>query len=356
MSHIEILSNSECIQLMERFPNIELSYEIVPHKKVQMKYNICLAIPVGRKCYAWFTFYKNRDVCFIMDINRDKKVSNISIVNINFNPKNALGTVLYGSVLENTNTHYSVFIIEDILVYNGIPMRDLFFSDKLGFIERFVLNDVQNNSNDAYIFACATIWGMESNVPYDCVYTIPHHIVNDILYPIHHIQYRCLNEIAPYLNVFNKRINNSIIPSQTMISHMNPLSSRPIKPDYNKPQYRMPTVFLVTADIKYDVYHLFACGKNTTPVYYGVAGIQNYRTSIFMNRIFRNIVENHRLDAIEESDDDEDFQNTAADKYVDLKKVCMMECVFNSKFKKWIPVRLINNKDCKYVHISKLVI
>ena len=363
-----IIPQSECIQIMERFPNIELSYEIVPHKKIQTKYNVCLAIPHGRKCYAWFTFYEDRDVCLIMDLNRDKKISRISILPVKFNQKLAFDTVLYGTILDTETPDATIFIIDDILMYQGLTMRDLLLSDRLGFIERIIKNDIYENEHTRILFACATLWPIDSE-SYDYnTYNIP----KELAYTVHHIQYRCLNHISPYLNVFNKRIQtllNKKPQEQNRISNSEynkntsikqnacilPIINRPIRPDFAKPQYRIPTVFLVTADIQYDVYHLFACGKNTTPVYYGVAGIQNYRTSVFMNRIFRRIVENERLDAIEESDDDEEFQNTAYDKYVDLAKTCLIECVFNLKFKKWIPVKVMNDAGCKYVHISKLI-
>ena len=39
-----------------------------------------------------------------------------------------------------------------------------------------------------------------------------------------------------------------------------------------------------------------------------------------MNSLFRNIKENRNLDLLEESDDEEEFENTSLDKFVDLDK------------------------------------
>jgi hypothetical protein len=72
-----------------------------------------------------------------------------------------------------------------------------------------------------------------------------------------------------------------------------------------------------------------------------------------MNGLFRNIRENKNLDYIEESDDEEDFQNMNIDKYVHMEKVLLMECVFNNKFKRWTPMRVVNARE-KIVHIGKL--
>ena len=58
--------------------------------------------------------------------------------------------------------------------------------------------------------------------------------------------------------------------------------------------------------------------SNNNLKYYNIARIPDYKTSIFMNSLFRNIKENYDLDEIEMSDDEEDFENVNDDKY--LKK------------------------------------
>ena len=123
--------------------------------------------------------------------------------------------------------------------------------------------------------------------------------------------------------------------------------------DTMKPQYRYPTVFQVTADLQFDIYHLHAYGLNNKPTYYGIAYVPTYKSSVFMNGLFRNIAENKNLDYIEESEDEEDFQNVSEDKYVDLEKTLLMECTFHAKFKKWIPQRVVD-KSNKMVHVTRL--
>ena len=57
-----------------------------------------------------------------------------------------------------------------------------------------------------------------------------------------------------------------------------------------------------------------------------------------MNRLFRNIRENDWLDALEESDDEEEFENIDLDKFVDMEKEYLIECQYFPAFKKWSPV------------------
>jgi hypothetical protein len=93
---------------------------------------------------------------------------------------------------------------------------------------------------------------------------------------------------------------------------------------------------------------------NGKPTYYGVAGIPNYKTSVFMNSLFRKIKENINLDYIEESDDEAEFEDMTEDKFVDIQKVLLMECTFHMKFKKWVPMRIVENTS-HYIHIGKLI-
>ena len=51
--------------IMEKFPNVELSYEKNLYKKVQHNSDIYLTIPKGRKYFAWLTTYKSSPVCFL---------------------------------------------------------------------------------------------------------------------------------------------------------------------------------------------------------------------------------------------------------------------------------------------------
>lgn len=127
----------------------------------------------------------------------------------------------------------------------------------------------------------------------------------------------------------------------------------PMRMSLHKPQYKCVTVFEVSADIRFDIYHLNVCGKGNARIYYGVAYIDGYKTSVFMNSLFRKIKENRNLDFIEESDDEEEFQDQREDRFVDLGKKVAMECVFSSKFKRWIPVRLAH-RQAKIVHVSML--
>ena len=103
-------------------------------------------------------------------------------------------------------------------------------------------------------------------------------------------------------------------------------------------------VFHITPDIRSDIYnlHILANGKIE---FYDYAFIPDYETSVKMNKLFRNIKENNNLDSLEESDDEDDFEDDRSDKYVYLDRFYKMNCQFNYKFKKWIPISIANEKE-----------
>lgn len=355
------------MELMKRFPQFELSYETVSHKKVPQQYDICMAIPTGKKVFVWFTFHGKDDVCFLLDLNKDKRVFQSTKLDIEFDVSLSLGTILYGTIVLEEETGVRRFIAEDIFYYKGIQLKKSKMSEKLSFLlqfmnvmaeHRFRKHDSErdNDSSSELLFYLPVIWKTEigDNNDKTDYGRLSSEIKSIIGYPIHHIQYRSTKETAPFLNFL---LSTSINIKQTDNKQTSTKSvfvpPQPIRQDYSKPQYKFPTVFQVIADIQFDIYYLFAFGKNKTPVYCNLAHIPNYDTSVFMNSLFRNIRENKNLDYIEESDDEDDFQNSNVDKYVDTNKTALVECTFSHKFKKWIPVKVVG-RHMKVVHISQL--
>ena len=398
------LTQLQTQSLTARIPPFEISYETIAHKKFFPSYNLALAIPNGKKYYAYFSFYQGKNVCYLMELNREKKIVDVTFHD-NHNHDLSLGTLLYGTLIQHetnpndselrstsfsrhesfpptspsfTTVNIQVFVVEDAYYYKGISLKNMVFGEKLGYIEQFMETVTAKKNGqthppcrkaklptelvvggfkppDHMIFVLPRMWGINhSNPDEPSVLEEYEEHKPKIQYAVHHIQLRKLMEISPFINISinhlpNQRRDNkeSTIPSK--------IQENTFTINFGKPQYRYPTVFQVSADIQFDIYHLFACGKNKTPVYYGITYISNIKTSFMMNKLFRNIRENINIDYIEESDDEDDFENIAEDKYVDLNKTVKMECVFHQKFKKWVPIRVITDPAIRIIHISKLV-
>jgi hypothetical protein len=354
------LTPNQLHEIITSFPSFELSYETISHKKVSANYKIALAVPSGRKHYLWFTYYIARPVCYLMELNKERRIVRASVVHVPFSPECSLETVLYGTLVRE-NVPSPVFVMEDAYFYKGIPLKFLPFSHKLGMIRKLFETDYLPElaaKPDRLRVRMPFMWAYEENqVPS----IIPERIAKQIPYSIHHIQYRDVDEIRPYLNVLvgiKEQTPADAAPS--LVAAMTCAESHVSKytPDFTKPQYKYPTVFRVMADVQYDIYHLYACGPSSNQpgrqfVYYDVGYVPNYEKSVFLNGLFRNIRENRNLDYIEESDDETDFEDTREDKYVDLTKEIWMECVFHPKFRRWVPVRVVDRRE-KVVHIQKL--
>lgn len=361
------LNTIEIQQLMKRIPHFELSYETIAHKKVFPNYNIALAIPNGKKYCAYFSFENENDVCYLMDYSRNQKINKISIVQTTeFNRELCYGTILYGTIVSvGEKVQQQFFVIEDIFYYKGVSLKTMVLSEKLGYVEKvmenmkYTLCESHNPEFPIVIFSLPFMWGIQSVNEQAIISELENH-KERIVYNTHHIQLRKLNEISPYMNIPLNNILSKIgrdkhlPPVHSVAQSVVEIPKKQFTMAYNKPQYKEMTVFQVMADIQYDIYHLYAFGKNNTQVYYGIAGVPTIKTSIYMNKLFRKIRENQNLDYIEESDDEDDFENIDHDKYVDLNKKIIMECVFHNKFKKWVPVHVCP-PNTRIVHINQLV-
>ena len=354
------LSYNQLKQLMFRYPKFELCYETVSQKGILKSYDYCIGIPTGKRYVVWNTFYNDKDVSYLMDLNKDKQISRAIILKkyeMNLMSQN---TIVFGTIIEDDDINNKIFLIDDIYYFKGVNIKNASFSSKLSYIKEYII--YMNQLEHDYLFAFPCIWKyIKKENDYELPYSINENIINNIGYEIHHIQYRSFEQIVPYINVYNNKrweLNNKKIPTQPLISDLETNLLTQYKMiysiDWNKPQYKYTTNFLIKADLQNDIYHLFAYGTKKKIIYYNVAFIPDYKTSVMMNEIFRNIRENKNIDYIEVSEDEEDFENITFDKHVNIHKSVPFECIYSRKFKKWIPVSKIK-EDNKIVHIGKLV-
>jgi hypothetical protein len=115
-----MFKKNEINQILRHFPKFELSYEMITHNKVYGS-NAILAIPEGKKCFAWFTIYKNNKTCFLLEVDENKNITNLEIINACFKDKLTLGTIFYGTsfFIKNNNfiQHINIIIIKLLMIY-----------------------------------------------------------------------------------------------------------------------------------------------------------------------------------------------------------------------------------------------
>ena len=297
--------------MLKYFPKIELSYEKTFHKKVYNS-NIYLTIPKGLKYFAWFYKYKNKLLCFLLNINKRKNsINDIKIYQCCFDDMlvSGIGTILYGTVFTYNNHFF--FNIEDIFYFKGHNISNVNMLTKFHYIHKLMDNYIKQISYTKNTI----IFGIPN---YSSNYDDIKNNINSLPYPIYCIQHRLLFKKRTFLNEI---INYNSIK-----------------------QYG---VFFIKPTINTDIYctYVQSTENNLTLEKHNIAHIPDYKTSVFMNSLFRNIKENKNLDFLEESDDDEEFENISDDKYVFLNKSYSIKCVYNSKFKKWIPLNLASKNE-----------
>lgn len=349
------------MKLETRFPDLELSYETYAHKKVLLNYDVCLAIPTGKKVFAWFTYDADAgtNAVYFVELNKHFKVCKVEKTNIPCDNALALQTILYGTLTdivdedvdEDTKTESTkqFFIVEDVYYYKGLYTKQLCYGEKLYYLHSMFRDKLVSN-----MFALPYMCIMDS-ITVDLLDSLMFYesICTKTAYTTHHIQFRSSSSVMPYLNHTYKKKQEQVIVLNTELLY--PHSDL----DHNAQLTLRNAVFKVKADVQADVYHLYAKGtelkgsNDINDVYVNIAYIGSIDSSKYMNSLFRNIRENANIDYGEESEDEDDFQNVNPDKYVDLSKTYFMNCVYHAKFKKWVPVNVVNTTQC--VDINKLI-
>lgn len=301
------LGHNDKNNLLRRLPNLKLSYENI-HKKVFSE--MYFLIPKGKKHLVWFSYFQDKKVCIFVEMNpgAQKSIANMFIVPQIFEKKLVLGTILFGTLFSMNGK--SFFSTENVHYYRGKSVESYTELSKLNLLKHIFENELQQTilTNNGICIGLPIIESSFENAIASA---------KQVPYEIYSIQQRNFQE--------NKQLYNSTLykTSQT---------------DENENRF-----FVIKADVQNDVYHLYAKNKYSHLEKYDVAAIPDYKTSVMMNKLFRNIKENANLDALEESDDDEEFENISEDKFVFLDKSVTMECCFQKRTNTYVPIQASSN-------------
>jgi len=311
-----LLTQKEKKDILEIFPTIKLSYENQIYKKV-LHYDCVAAIPQGTKCYAWFTYYKNKPTCFIIELNK-KKITDVKMFNACFSvelSKGKNGTVVYGTLFYTSGNRF--FTIEDIFIYKNSYIS-FSWEKKMQLLGEIFKNEIKQISykNSYVVFGLPIFSTKLENIEKK---------IQNLKYPIVSLHFYFFNNVNKYLSTKLNQMN------QTNESTKNANGK----------------TFIIRPDIQNDIYYLHSTDesfreKEEQEKECEIAHIPDFKTSVMMNKLFRNIKENENLDRLEESDDEEEFENNQENKFVKLDVSYKMFCQYNHKFKRWVPLYVTN--------------
>jgi hypothetical protein len=363
-----MFTQEEKLQLFNRLPALELSYEPKLHKKVYSA--LYYIIPKGPKALVWYTYWREEHVCLLILLNERGNYSDIKLYPSCFSDALALGTVIYGTHFISKGISY--FTCEQLYYYKGVDVRRdkrRSYLDRLQMLVEMFQKEVEQVAyttsslvvglpvmTETYEEALDImekgdlpyklygIGGAPLQPPFGSLPTIP---VAASAPPIGSLPTTPLAASAtPRQNTFGKTatprqntFGKTATPRQNTFGNKEPnifiSKGNTVTPSGGRGGV---TPLLVKADLAADTYTLYNPGDNS---FVGTAMVPTYKCSVFLNGLFRNIKENKNLDLLEESDDEEEFENIQLDKFVDLEKSFLMECVFLKRFQKWQPVKLI---------------
>jgi hypothetical protein len=344
-----MFSSEDMKHKLSDFSALKLSYENITHKKVYNS-DFVMAIPEGPKCFAWFTYFQEAPVCLIVD---DMKQT-IKPVLCCFKTELAYGTIVSGTMIAKNQNLF--FAIQDIFHYKGADVSRKNWTDKMGLFHSLLSKDLQQvaYNREFVVFGMPPFAKTRDEVVAQMKairgYKFHSFHCNPPYPPLGKVEPNAKRPDAKRLEV--KQVEGTSWQGPKMITKR-PLALASLKPfpkvdtkghlappflKVDRVSKMRESVFVVKPDIQNDIYHLYEGDK-----YHSVALIPDYKTSVMMNKLFRNIKENANLDALEESDDEDEFEEERDDRFVFLDKSYKMVCVYNYKFKKWAPIRLQNN-------------
>jgi hypothetical protein len=264
----------------------------------------------------------------------------------------------YGSVFLATAQN-SVLFLEDVFIYRGHSTVKLPYGTRLGYIYEFMQKKQRALVGQRLVLP--THWPATLIGDFEAVkppgYTVYQYQIRSLT--THEIIYNASLDKpvkqkktsetpeTPKNTIVSSSLEKTetVTPENTIVSLASSIPSKnpsQFRPQIRKPAYRSPAVFAVTPDEQYDVYYLHAYRNSQEPrVQIGVAGIPSLRLSALLNRLFRNIRENDNIDYVEESEDEDDFEEAV---YTFKDRVLLMECTFDAKTKKWVPCRAVSPK------------
>ena len=301
------LSSNDKNELLKRLPDLKLSYENINKKVCSDMYFV---IPKGKKHLVWFTYFEDKKVCVFIQINQgiQKSITDLFVVPQIFEKKLVLGTIFYGTLFSMNSQNF--FSLENIHYYRG---KNIELNN-----EQYKLSLIQNIFDNELKRAIVTKSGICIGLPIiETSFENAISCAKQLPYEIYSIQQRNFHDNKTLYNSTLYKVSNT--------------------PDDNH------KIFLVKPDLQNDVYHLYVNNHQNNLEKYTIAAIPDYKTSIMMNKIFRTIKEYDNLDALEESDDEDEFENIREDKFVKLDNSVIMECAFQQKTNTFLPLKIVEH-------------
>ena len=342
--------------VQERFTEtLEIYYESNVHKKFLA--DVYAVIPKGKKCAVWFTHQQ----CWMFQIAKRPYQPGQPSQPGQFKPKpqlepvtyddvrmlnmpcmddswyNGKGTILYGTYMFDKKR----FSVENVHYFCGAKQQND------GSMKRFI--DFFDSLKKCKMEAAQLQFFMP--IMHSSFGEALNDAMNVKSYEVYCIQHLLLKrDCSEYKNLLIHLAQSQSTPQSSAQQVPTPSSASSFFPKQAHSHAQAPAsaqahvvrsttrTFILKPDVQNDIYYVLHRMDEPITTNTMIAHIPNYKTSVMMNSLFRNIKENRNLDALEESDDEDEFADSNnKTQFVDLTKCVKMECAFNHRFKRWQP-------------------
>lgn len=348
-----LLNQEEKMYLLNRLPALELSYEPKLHKKVYA--SVYYIIPKGPKALVWYTYWKDKHVCLLIKLNERGNYSDVQVFPSVFSNALALGTIVYGTYFLHYNRHH--FTCEQLYYYKGAGVAKKSYHERL----ELLLDMFSTQVEQVRYTADSLVVGLPVMTE---TYEEALAQMEELPYKTYGIAAASAQGKGPaaqptayayastaYATTAHAYASTATTPYATTPHATTPYATTTYAPASTAHAYASnKAIFKVKADLAADNYQLYTAED----LLYETAMVPTYKCSVMLNSLFRKIKENGNLDLLEESDDEEEFENTKIDKFVDLEKTVLMECVYSKRFKKWQPVKTVIGNQHKVISSKDL--
>lgn len=298
------------------FPLFKPSYISTSYTKVST-FDYLTAIPFGKKCFLWITYFEGHPECILILIDNKYRVMKSHRLShrfaSSFPTKCTYGTLLYGTYLPTNvkqGTNCSFLVVENIFQFGGKSTTYASWNERLSLLSSGLFEQITQSSSTQELKITMPL----IDTSYDALLAKCAQVSYSIIF-IHAMQLSAINKL------FSTQYKH-IITNQPQTKHHQKTSE--------------DQIFILKANVLPDIYSVHI---PDTMESIGFAHVPNYKTSVMLNSHFRVIKENTNLDLLEESDDEEECNHRDDPAYF-LKTDIQLPfvCKFNKRFSTWTPI------------------
>ena len=278
-------------KILNNLPHIDYDKYRYEYTKNYAKERINIYIPQGRKYLIWFTKYNNEPFCFLITIQKNRKITtrDMRFRYASFRPNisDGDGTIIYGTCIDNE------FVCEKIMYLKGNVYKKVAITEHMRDIKRLLESSIRNIQSGDFINLKMPFM----NYSRDFIYC-----ASNLSYPVYEIRH------------------------DDNRSH--------------KMSYLMLDFKIRCIDEYRDIYNIYCLDSENHEHCIEKVYVNDFKTSNMLRKRFNKNLKNYR--EIELSDDEDENDK---DSLSPTEMIYYVKCIYIREHKKWKPYKFVNGDN-----------